>query len=743
MSQSVSLLIHELQKERGSSAGFLGAKGGGDFYNILVAQRQSTDKVLQAFENSIAEHLDAVNDPILKEDYIHIEEKLAVVLEHRTGVSNLKYSLAETVQPYTQTINELLMFIADSAHSATGANDTAANLAAFITLMEAKENAGIERAVGSNSFASGVMSPDLHRKAIGLAAKQEAYFHEFSLLMGHTQWAKQLAALKEENDWKAVEQAREALVNGGYQETADQLNSLTGPQWFELTTRRIDLLMQLETDLGQAIRAAAKDHQNVFNTQAQLSMFAASGVFLLALFVSTIMVMSVTKPLKQVSSQLGRLADGDLDVEVSGTERKDEIGVLACAAAEFLESSQERNLMLAEKAKAEEKEMNERRALMQDMAGPVEAATTTSVGEIVKVAEELVVNSDSMKQELYAARQNANEVNESARETLLSTEQAADLANDLSAAITEVAENVSKSDELARTTVDLAEQSATSVEELDGAANQIGDFVNIITELAEQTNLLALNATIESARAGEAGRGFSIVASEIKQLAAQTNKSADQISERVQHIQSKTSNAVETIGRITDSINSLGDVTSSVAAAVEEQRASTQSFSSFLMSNKQALSTVADKIGQLSDIADQSATNAGMFGELIAGMTASSKQANETIPKIIQTALDAAERRSAERVSFNGKPFQIHDGKSSRPAELIDVSATGAKISGYISGDNVELEVSGLKRRIKAKVKWANQKIAGVEFEKQLTEDQLTRIGFWQAKLKTEKLNAA
>ena len=95
--------------------------------------------------------------------------------------------------------------------------------------------------------------------------------------------------------------------------------------------------------------------------------------------------------------------------------------------------------------------------------------------------------------------------------------------------------------------VSRADQTDERIGQLSRAAQQIGEVVKLITAIAEQTNLLALNATIEAARAGEAGRGFAVVASEVKSLASQTAKATDEISCHISGIQSATQDSVNAI----------------------------------------------------------------------------------------------------------------------------------------------------------------------------------------------------
>lgn len=722
ISRTVSILIHELQKERGKSAGYVGAKGKGEFPSLLKEQHELTDNALYSFESTIRGHLDALDDPYLDEVYEVLETDLSEVLVHRSGVIRLEYSLADTVGPYTSSISDLLEMVALSTHDASG-SDLASDLTSLLALMNAKENAGIERAIGASTFAGGAITRDKYETAISLISRQKGFLDEFKMLMSD-KWDEKLAAYEAKPEWNKVSRARQVLLDGLYTGDSNILAEYTGPKWFALTTDRIELLMSFETELVSYISDKANKLRSDFEKYANLSLWAAVFVVGITIIVSTFIILSVVRPIRKISVQLDQLASGRTDIKVSGLSRGDEIGMLSRAASAFLTASRERQAMMEEKANQEAISLEERREAMRVMAEEVKGATKKTVSLVSAAADTLMTNSREMCDQLSAAKGNASDVDQAAQATMESTEQAATLAGELNMAISEVAQNVVKGDEIARGAVELADTSRADVQELDEAAKQISDFVNIISELAEQTNLLALNATIESARAGEAGKGFSVVAEEIKQLANQTNRSASQISDRVGHIQSKTENAVASIGKITKAVQEIGGVTASVAAAVEEQRASTESFSNFLEENRKSLKGVAAGVGGLSQITIESAESALRIGGLAEDMAHQSKEVSETIPRIVESAVEAADRRRSERIEVV-KPFEITDSSGKRPATILDISETGAHIEGELKGEDVSLTVAGLSSPFKAKVVWTNDGQAGVHFDTALSANEL------------------
>jgi methyl-accepting chemotaxis protein len=174
----------------------------------------------------------------------------------------------------------------------------------------------------------------------------------------------------------------------------------------------------------------------------------------------------------------------------------------------------------------------------------------------------------------------------------------------------EIDRQVSHSNAIAAKAVEDAERTNAEIKALDDAAKRIGDVVKLITAIAEQTNLLALNATIEAARAGEAGRGFAVVASEVKALAGQTAKATEEISAQIAGMQQATVRSVDAIGTIQRTIREVGDITATIAAAVTEQGAATREIArSADIASKRTIETVAE-VGRVSEATADTRGNA-------------------------------------------------------------------------------------------------------------------------------------
>ncbi|MHC2621571.1 methyl-accepting chemotaxis protein [Bradyrhizobium huanghuaihaiense] len=382
---------------------------------------------------------------------------------------------------------------------------------------------------------------------------------------------KQELALDGKKDGEAAaEHAKLAAeVNRIRKETLAPINE----EISELTNEIINLAKQSSA----AARAEAEAEAA---SAARVSLVTGVLVALVLIGACIFSVFSIARPMRALTSAMEKLAGGDFSVILPGLGRKDEVGEVAGAVEKFKIVSEQKAREEAEaKMRQDQVAAEQRKSEMRRLADSFEGAVGEIVGTVSSASTELEASATTLTSTAERTQQLTTVVAAASEEASTNVQSVASATEELSSSITEISRQVQESARVASEAVGQARTTTERVSELSKAATRIGDVVELINTIAGQTNLLALNATIEAARAGEAGKGFAVVASEVKALAEQTAKATGEIGQQISGIQAATQESVGAIRDISDTIEKLSEISSTIAAAVEEQGAATQEIS--------------------------------------------------------------------------------------------------------------------------------------------------------------------
>lgn len=551
--KSSAQLVHELQKERGMSAGFIGSAGS-KFADALPQQRAAVDEAIARFR--------AEDQGIAHEQ---ADQGLAQLAGIRDQVSQLTIEAPRQVAFYSQLIASLLGVVDEISLRSRDAG-IALQTNAYAAFLQNKERMGMERATLSNVFAKDSFTPAALQQFMSLLASQQSYLERFRAVatdeqIGLLDTLLQSPVMGEVSKLEQV--ALEKMAQGGF--------GVDPEQWFAVSTKKIDLLKQGEDQLYQQLFERVAQMQISSQHNFWWGTLAVLVCLLLTCLISWKVLRDLHLGFVALHRTFSRLVnENDLTVRVNW-QSGDELGALSRDLNQFLQHLEgllcevrrscdvlTRSAFASNEVIAEVNEGVERGVGQVDL---VATAATEMASTVAEIARNATQTSQATQQAIGRARQGDKEVDQTI------------------AAIAQVADTLTQTRQLVN---NLHQDTESAVEAL-----------SLIKQISDRTNLLALNAAIEAARAGESGRGFAVVADEVRTLANRTQQAADDIEQMLSRLRAGASQAVvamqsgseqaalsvteakragSELTDIVDEVRKVSEMTAQVATATEEQR---------------------------------------------------------------------------------------------------------------------------------------------------------------------------
>lgn len=517
LARSAGNVVHELQKERGMSVGFLGAEGK-TFKDELNAQRALTDREIEVFVGSLSDTALQAGD--VTTSVAAFKKNILSLATIREKVTQLGLPASEAVKFYTNVIADVLNFVGRLG-TLTDSGEMANSFAAYYNLLNLKEQAGIERALLSNIFSSGHFADGQLHQLSDVVSKQNVWLAQ-SLRLSPPEQAAMLKSRLQSTEATQALSLREAAfshaANGGF--------DVDPTVWFKVQTQRIEVMRQIENVAANLLWESAIKLAQDARKNWQIYM----AVSLLALLASLAFAGAIALNMhRQFSDTLSKIAgmNGDLTQRLA-TPGKDELSSLNRAYNTMLENIQ--HIV---------QEIKQGSLVLYDASSSITAGNQDLAQRTDEQAASIVEAVASMEQLSTTITQTADNAREAELLTIRLEKEVRQASNVASAA-------------------------NQSMGDIRSSSEEISNIVTSIDDISFQTNLLALNAAVEAARAGEMGRGFAVVASEVRNLSQRCAKEANQIRELVAQNMVKISEGVERVTASATALKAAADNTTTM-----------------------------------------------------------------------------------------------------------------------------------------------------------------------------------
>lgn len=587
LSVRTGALVHELQKERGLSSGFINAKGE-KFKDELAKQRQASDEQAKQLATFISANPDAVL--LVKTALDTATQQKEKLQEMRSKTDSLSIEGKDSFAYYSG-INQSYLDVVAAAGRFSKESSLMRLAISYFAFSKVKEEMGKERATLNAVIAANAFNSETYQRTFSVLAAQKSFLEGFQKF-GSNAVVESYEEQTKSDQFKKADELRAAVITKGMEGNF----GITPEDWFKAITAKIEAMKTIEDGLAKDIQQRAATLATAARVSLIFSVTLSAIMGGLTLLFSALIVSSITSPLKSMVEMLQDIAQGEGDLTRRlETDRKDEFGAVAIWFNRFVE--------------------NIHSIISQASSTTVQVATASN--QLQSTAEQIATAAEEVASQTATVATASEEMSATSNDISRNCTMASDIANRASEMANNGAAVVQETLRGMEQIADKVRESAQTVEALGARSDQIGAIVGTIEDIADQTNLLALNAAIEAARAGEQGRGFAVVADEVRALAERTTRATREIGGMIKAIQQETGGAVTSmeqgvteVEKGMDSSRRSGDALQQILEGINEVTMQVHQIATAAEEQTAVTGEISTNIHQITDVVQQTANGA-------------------------------------------------------------------------------------------------------------------------------------
>ncbi|MBP6713299.1 MAG: methyl-accepting chemotaxis protein [Aliarcobacter sp.] len=692
LSTKIGALVHETQKERGMTAGFIGSKGE-KFKTELPTQRTNVDAKLKELNSFLSTFNKDEYGMEFSENLNSGIKKLEALSTTRNGVSNLSLNAAVAIAYYTD-LNKLMLNVIGTITKLSNSSGVLQQLVSYMNFLLSKERAGIERAVGTNTFAKDSFEPGMKAKFYTLVAEQNAYLDGF-LKISNSDIVQFYNTTMTGNSINEVERIRKIALYSDI----DSNFGIDANHWFKEISEKINLLKKVENYISDILLVTIQDEMSQARKNmiifGLLSAFGIGLTMILARTIAFTILIDVDSVKRGVENFFAFINFEKDDIELINVKSNDELGMMSKIINQNIENTkvniQKDRALIADTIRVTNAinkgylntkiELGSNNPSLNELKNIINEMLETLNGNVSNILKVLTsyskldfrpkIAENNLEGIIKELEKDVNILGEVITQTLLENKrtgvtlsnnaniltknmhgiataansQAASL-EETAASLEEITSNITNNTQTTAKMADygnkvktsislgqeLANKTVLSMEEINSQTSAINEAITIIDQIAFQTNILSLNAAVEAATAGEAGRGFAVVAGEVRTLASRSAEAAKQIKTLVENAQKKTHEGKEIAS---DMIKGYAQLNENITVTLDL----IQDVTTASKEQSVGMIQINDAVNSLDQITQQNAQNAS--------------QANEIAQKTLDISNTIIEQADAKE--FNGK----------------------------------------------------------------------------------------